>query len=93
MSDRPHRVSGITEYEVEDELVLYDPRNDHAHVLNATAAVVWWMCDGEHSVDQIVAELADLYDTESSRIAGDVSTVLKDLASSGLITLPSTPQS
>ncbi len=60
----PRQMPEIVEYEVEDEIVLYDPRHDSVHTLNPTAAIVWWLCDGEHDVKEIGRELADLYEVD-----------------------------
>ncbi len=41
---------------VDDGLVVFDAATDRVHYLNATATVVFSLCDGERSPDQI-AEL------------------------------------
>jgi PqqD family protein of HPr-rel-A system len=83
----PRQATRITEYEVGDELVLYDPRNDYAHILNGTAAVVWWLCDGEHTEDQIAGELAAAYDLAPSRVIDDVRNTLETFRKAGLVTM------
>ena len=42
-------------------------------------------CDGRHSMDEIVDELAGLYATDRATIAGDVRDMLMDLASKRLL--------
>ena len=81
----PERAPNISEYEVEDETVLYDPRSDAAHVLNPTAAVVWWLCDGDHKVKDIARELGDLYDKEPDAVRSDVEEIIEGFLSSRLI--------
>lgn len=75
---------GLVEYEVEDELVLYDPRTDGTHVLNGTAAIVWFLVDGERTVAEVESELADLYRLDRSAVAADVSNVLQGFRRAGL---------
>ena len=41
-----------------DETLVYDERTDKAHCLNSTAALIWRMADGSHSVDEIARALA-----------------------------------
>jgi hypothetical protein len=36
-----------------NETLVYDERSDKAHCLNSTAALIWRMADGDHSVDDI----------------------------------------
>ena len=81
----PERAPDIIEYGVEEEVVLYDPRSDTAHVLNPTAAVVWWLCDGDHKVKDIARELGDLYDKEPDSVRPDVDEIIEGFLSSRLI--------
>ncbi len=37
--------------------LLYDPLTDQGHVLTPLGALVWDMCDGTMSADQLVAEV------------------------------------
>jgi Coenzyme PQQ synthesis protein D (PqqD) len=63
---------------VEGELVLYDARRQRVHVLNATAAATWQLCDGEHTCVEIVSALSSCYPGESrSAIEQDVVEVLE----------------
>jgi PqqD family protein of HPr-rel-A system len=39
------------------EYVAYDPVSGQLHALNLTAALVWEMCDGAHSLDDMVREV------------------------------------
>ena len=81
----PEQVPGIIEYEIDDEVVLYEPRSEAVHTLNPTAAVVWWLCDGERGVDGMSQELADLYDLRPRDLRRDVGDILRNFTDSGLI--------
>jgi hypothetical protein len=69
--------------EIEDELLVYDQRDDTAHRLNRTAALVWRLSDGTRDLPALVAaleaELGDVADEDLVRIA------LDDLADRGLV--------
>ena len=84
----PERVKSIVEQVVEDDVVLYDPRNDATHVLNTTAAAVWWLCDGELNSDEIVAEISRFFDTPLETVMPDVSKVLDEFKTAGLVRYP-----
>ena len=73
---RPRAVADLGEYQVEDDLVLYDPRDDVAHILNSTAAIVWWLCDGKSSTDEISVRIAKLYGMDSTALAEEVLEIL-----------------
>jgi len=42
---------------VRDELVVYDGRSNLAHALDPIAAAIWNLCDGNHGIEEIAAEL------------------------------------
>lgn len=52
--------------------------------LNPTAAEILGLCDGRHTVEQIVAVLSSKY--ESQDITSDVQELLARLAAKGLVT-------
>ena len=52
----PQRVDGLEPYEVDDGLVVYHAAHDRVHYLNSTAAIVFELCNGQHTKAQI-AEL------------------------------------
>jgi hypothetical protein len=43
--------------ELADELVVYDVERNEVHCLNGTAARVWVLCDGNHTVSDIAHQL------------------------------------
>ena len=74
---------------VGDELLVYDDTTDTAHALNEAAAAVYEMCDGDTSVEAMVAGL-------ESRNLGPVDSdvvwiALIELADKGLVELDEQP--
>ncbi len=55
------------------ELLIYDERSHLVHMLNSTARRIWQLCDGRHSVSDMVDEVARLFPSiEAGTIRGDV---------------------
>ncbi len=50
------RTIDLVTTESKDEVLVYDQAVHHIHHLNATAAKVWRLCDGERTVSEIAAE-------------------------------------
>jgi hypothetical protein len=50
---RPRRAPGVLTKQVGSESILYKSTNEEIHVLNSTARLVWDLCDGEHTVEEI----------------------------------------
>lgn len=40
--------------QVEGEIMLHDPAVQKVYVLNPTAALVWSLCDGDHTLEQMI---------------------------------------
>lgn len=71
------RVDGLVTTEAADEVLVYDRDRHHIHHLNRTSAVVWRLCDGRRSADD-VARLA------SAELGAPVSLEIVHLALAGL---------
>ena len=81
----PEQQPDITESQVEDEIVLFDPRVDAAHILNPTAALVWWLCDGTKKPTQIVEEVANLIEDPPDSLDKDVRETINGFSSLNLV--------
>lgn len=82
----PKRRAGIFSKALHDELVLYDAGGSAIHVLNPTAVVVWNLCDGAHSLDEMTAALCAAFTVDpAADVAGDVQRILAELAAKGLV--------
>ena len=56
----PTRRSDVVFRPVGSEWVVYDPENNEMHVLNLTSALVWEMCRGDTSPEEMATLLAEL---------------------------------
>jgi hypothetical protein len=53
-------------HEVDDGLVVYDARTDRVHYLNATAALVFSLCDGQRTPAELAALVATAWHLDRS---------------------------
>jgi hypothetical protein len=53
----PKRLGNVNDVNVLDELLLYSSAQELGVALNNSARAVWHLCDGEHTIDEIVNEL------------------------------------
>jgi hypothetical protein len=67
MSDpeRPLRREGLEVNDVADGCVVYDPESERVHYLNGTAAIVFELCTGEVSVDEMTAFLQRSFELDA----------------------------
>jgi hypothetical protein len=52
--DRPIRKADYRLEQLDNELLLYHPSDTKILYLNQSASLVWGLCDGEHSVAEII---------------------------------------
>jgi hypothetical protein len=85
----PHRVPGLVECELPEELLLHRPGGPVVLSLNATARAVWELCDGRRSIEAIALDLTRRFQAPAGEILVAVESVVQELADLGLIQLPS----
>lgn len=70
-------MNDLRERQAGNDLVLYDPQRGRMHVLNASAAMIWRLCDGSRTEEEIVARLTSEFEVdEAADPARDVSEIL-----------------
>ena len=67
---------------VPDGFVIYDKSGEKVHHLNPTAAVIFAVCDGKRTVDDIQSLLKDAYKIEK---VPDLAPFFGDLEEAGLV--------
>lgn len=86
MIDHPTARGDVLLRRVGSEWVLFDARQDRAHVLNQSAAIVWTFCDGRHNRDDIARAIAaELKDLSAETIRADIDQVLSRFSGEGLL--------
>lgn len=83
---RPHRAPSVAYTELDGEVVLYDEDTGHTHLLNPTAGVLWQCFDGEATLDELAADVADAYGIDPAAAAEDVRMVARSLGEIGVLT-------
>jgi hypothetical protein len=84
MQGYPQRSTAVHVEQLGQELAIYDWERKEVHALNATAARVWQLCDGQTSPDQMATLLAAEWGVADA--AGLVALTLKRLAAAHLLT-------
>jgi hypothetical protein len=85
--DRPGRKADYRLEQLDDELLLYHPTETKILYLNQSASLVWGLCDGEHSVAEIVELLSQAYPEVAASIRDDVYAALVEFLQNGCIEL------
>jgi hypothetical protein len=64
--------------DMDGELLLYNPINSTTLHLNGPSAIVWNLCNGEATVQQMVDAVQEAYPDQSEQIETDIVKVVKD---------------
>jgi len=75
MTSSPSKLRRREDWSVEsfeDGFVLYDPSAERVIEFNATAALIWQLCDGTRSMDEIKKVLVDAYPESAKDVERDV---------------------
>ena len=89
--DRPIRKADYRLEQLDNELLLYHPSDTKILYLNQSASLVWGLCDGEHSVAEIIDLLSQAYPEAAASIPDDVHAALTEFLDSGCIELRVSP--
>lgn len=83
---RPQRVPGVLIQEVSGNTVLLNPDSGQYYSLEEVAGSIWAQCDGEHTVEEIIAAVSREYDAEPAEVEADVLEFLAELQNEQLVT-------
>jgi pyrroloquinoline quinone biosynthesis protein D len=81
----PKPAFGFFVEEMEGEHLLYRLGAHKAIHLNETAAVIWKLCDGSRTVQQIVELLSKQYPDRAGEVASDVEDTIDQLVQEGVL--------
>ncbi len=82
----PVRSSAVTLEPVGQEAILHDRERGRVHVVNASAARLWELCDGRATLDEIVAAFAAFYGARPDAVRADVEEALAGFRELGVVT-------
>jgi len=87
MEQKPCRQPGYQLEVLDGEVLLFNPAREQILYCNETAWLIWQLCDGERTGDEIIALLVAAYPEAAEAIPGDVKATLIEFARHGAIRL------
>jgi hypothetical protein len=81
----PIQVNGFQIENLDGEIVLLHPARNIIVYSNQTGALIWQLCDGRRSVDEIVEILSAAYPESKTEIAVDVPQTIQKLLAQGAL--------
>jgi PqqD family protein of HPr-rel-A system len=85
-SGKPVRKQSVLRGTKGDETVLYNEESGAIHVLNPTALLIWNLCDGEHSLEDIEKAIRAEFSVGAEHpVSEDIQEVLENFSKEGLL--------
>ena len=83
---KPKARQDITVQNMGDEVLLYDSDSENVHVLNHTAHLIWGLCDGKNTVEDIQEKMQRQFPgSEELDLIEDILMTVHDLKEKKLI--------
>ncbi|OHB70334.1 MAG: hypothetical protein A2W17_09455 [Planctomycetes bacterium RBG_16_41_13] len=77
---------GIITQDIGDEVVLRNADQKTIHVLNTTARIIWDICDGEHTVEDMEHQLRERFSIpDNVNVLDDILNTLNTLSEKGML--------
>ena len=87
MKSRPRQVGEVWVRRESDEAAIDDPLSGALHRLNPSALAIWELCDGDTTVEEMAAAIAEVTSLDMTSAAADVVTALDRLVDLRLVEL------
>lgn len=75
----PVKVDGYVLDELDGELLIFDPESGRIVQVNETAALIWQLCDGRHSLQELGDVLAEAYPEAAEAVRQDIPVIVQQL--------------
>jgi PqqD family protein of HPr-rel-A system len=85
LSYRPRKAAEVLELDMGDGLILYNHDSSLVHHLNPSAGVLWHLCDGDATVEQLGSEVAEEYGLQPANVQQEIAGWVAELDALGLI--------
>ena len=79
-----HRCASVCWGVIGDDLLLWSQSDRRQHVLNSSAANVWFALETPMTIDEVVTDLGERYSAHPDSLRPDVETVIEHFLASGL---------
>jgi len=84
---KPKTLADFQLEEIDGEVLLYSPKATRSIYLNSSASLIWRLCTGEFSTQEIIDSLQERFPEQADTIAEDVVATLDQFVESQAIEL------
>ena len=84
-TNKPRRKPDYRLEAIDNELLLYHPAETKILYCNETASLIWQLCDGQRTPQEITVLLAEAFPEAADTIADDVESTLQQFSQHGAV--------
>jgi hypothetical protein len=84
---RPRQNLDTASRVIDDERYVLNPETSELHAFNEVGARIWDLLNGERSLQDVAAAIADEYDIELESAEADVGEFVETLVAKGIVAL------
>lgn len=84
MAQYPKRADSLEVFPADEGYVVYEEEKDRVHYLNPVAALIYELCDGDNSAENIMELVQQCFGLVNTP-AAEVTTALEQMKNEGLI--------
>jgi hypothetical protein len=81
----PAPAPGVVVAELGEDAVIHDRAGGRFHVLDRSSSLVWRCFDGAATLDEIVADIVDVFGADEAEVRSYVAALVAQLTERGLI--------
>jgi hypothetical protein len=87
LTSKPKQKPDYRLEQMDNELLLYHPSETKILYLNQPASLIWQLCNGEHTTQELIELLGAAYPEAAGEIAADVQATLQQFLDNACIEL------
>lgn len=85
INSRPVKIKEIVYASMQPDIVFLNLDNGYYYSTNEIGAAIWELCDGKKTIENIVSDICNNYDTPSAEVKFDVEQLINDMLKEGLL--------
>lgn len=87
LNDKPVKNESCRMEELDDEVLLYNPENSKTLYINKSASIIWQLCNGQQTVEEIIGLIQEAYPGNDEQLHKDVLDTLSDLKENNAVSI------
>ena len=84
---KPRTLKDFQLEEIDGEVLLYSPKATRSIYMNPSASLIWHLCTGEFTTQEIIESLQEQFPENAENIAEDVTSTIRQFLESEAIEL------